>query len=189
MSLLRGVKEGDSASWTDFFNTYRPLIWLIGAKYNLSADEKEILVQDVMNDFFNAQAKFTYDPARAKFRTYFSRIVHHRIYAILRERQKRRQRERHEDDDFSLDNLPDENPSGLDTRWDAEWRLHVLTQAREEVRRTMDPVVVQVFEMWQFQEADPKVIARQFGLSLATVYNYRTRMLAALKKAILEMEA
>ena len=74
-SLLNRIKEGDEISWYDFYDTYKPLIWLMGTDYSLTQSEKEDLVQNVMTDFFNVQGKFTYDPAKGSFRSYFRMII------------------------------------------------------------------------------------------------------------------
>ena len=51
-SLLAKVRSGDEISWQEFYNTYKPLIYLCGGDCNLTIDEKEELVQKVMTEIF-----------------------------------------------------------------------------------------------------------------------------------------
>ncbi len=186
-TILIEIKKGNPVSWNRFFTTYRPLIWMMAARYRLSPDEKEELVSAVMTDFFNAQSTFVYDRAKGRFRDYFSRIVRHKIYALFRDRRRRQTREVQEDE--SLLDIADPAAARLEQeQWDNEWRMHIFRQALEEARKTVDSRKIQVFMMWQFEHMDPKDICRQFNLSLATLYNYRTLVLEALRKAVKELD-
>lgn len=181
--LVRIREDGDGISWRDFFETYRPLIWLMGGDFNLSPEEKENLVQEVMGDFFNAQRHFLYDRTKGRFRDYFRQIIRRRIQALFREKAKRRETE-----EAPPLELPDLSPTELELRWDEEWRMHLLKEAQKEVRAALPPRMIQIFEMWHIQDLGPKEIAKAFGLSLATVYNYRNTVLEALRSAVAALE-
>ncbi len=183
-SLLFKIKEGnDDISWGVFFTTYRPLIWMMGSRFNFSAEEKENLVQEVMRDFFNAQSHFIYDRSKGRFRDYFRKIIKSRILQM-----KAKERRRNERPAPLLGDWPDEAPPELERLWEEEWRMHVLKEARQEIRGVLSPKMIQVFEMWHFQELDPKTIAKDFGISLTTVYNYRNTVLDALRSAVAALE-
>ena len=51
-SLLVKVRAGDEISWSEFYETYRPLIYLVGRDCGLNAGENEELVQLVMCEIF-----------------------------------------------------------------------------------------------------------------------------------------
>ena len=58
-SLLRKVRDGDQIHWTEFYQTYRPLIVLRGGDYGLDDEEKKVLYKGVkaLNEFFNKMAE------------------------------------------------------------------------------------------------------------------------------------
>ena len=191
-SLLSGIKRGDAVSWSRFLATYRPLVWMLGEKYRFDTNEKEELMQNVLNDFFNAQDKFIFDPAKGKFRGYLYTVIRNRITAMARERERHR-RVVHPDDEGAFEGVAAKE--GLDAprwdqqeAWDRAWRIHIVTQAREEIKSMLDPRVIQIFDQWHDQDEDPKVIAKRFGISLATFYNYKQKVLDALKTCIQNME-
>ena len=191
-SLLSGIKRGDNVSWTRFLATYRPLVWMLGEKYRFNADEKEELMQRVLNDFYNARDAFTYDPAKGSFRGYLYTVVRNRITAMARAKERDQRLVRPEDNE-ALEGVI--ASGGLDAprwdqqeAWDRAWRVHIVTQAREDIKSILEPRVLQVFDQWHEQGEDPKAIARRFGISLATFYNYKQRVLDALKACIQNME-
>ncbi len=191
-SLLSGIKRGDSISWARFLSTYRPLVWMLGEKYRFDAGEKEELMQHVMNDFFNAQDKFVFDPAKGKFRGYLYTVVRNRITAMARAKE-REQCVVHPESEEALEGMA--GSEGLETprweqqeAWDRAWRIHIVTQAREEIKAILEPRVIQIFDQWHEQGEDPKAIAKRFGISLATFYNYKKLVLETLKTCIQNME-
>ncbi len=160
-SLLNRIKEGDQISWYDFYDTYKPLIWLMGSDYKLTQTEKEDLVQNVMTDFFNIQGKFTYDPSKGSFRSYFRMIIKARIFKTLKARK-------YSDDDVDIENIdiPDESSNEED-----EWQAFALSQALNEVMNTLDARQVQAFIRCKLEGQKPADVAKSYGVSQATIYN------------------
>jgi len=192
-SLLAGIKRGDEVSWVRFLNTYRPLVWMLAEKFRLDPVEKEELTQQVMNDFFNAQDTFTYDPSKGSFRGYLYTVVRHRITAMARERERVRKREVHAESEEAFERILDHEglaEAHWDQKeaWDRAWRIHIVTQAREEIKSLLEPKIIQIFDQWHEQGEDPRVIAKRFSISLATFYNHKRHVLEALKKCIQKME-
>ena len=190
-SLLAGIKRGDEVSWTRFLAAYRPLVWMLGEKYRFDANEKEELTQHVLNDFFNARDTFTYDPAKGKFRAYLYTVIRNRITAMAREKE-RGQRHVHAESEEALEGVV--AGEGLDAprweqqeAWDRAWRIHIVAQAREEIKSLLEPRIIQIFDQWHEQGEDPKAVAKRFGISLATFYNHKRLVLETLKKCIQNM--
>ena len=191
-SLLAGIKRGDPVSWERFLNTYRPLIWMLGDKYRFNADEKEELMQHVLNDFFNARDTFTYDASKGHFRGYLYTVIRNRITAMARQRERDNARMVRAENEEAMEGLV--AGEGLDAAqweqheaWERAWRIHIVTQAREAVKAVLEPRVIQIFDQWHEQGEDPKLIAKRFGISLATFYNYKKQVLDALKTCIQKM--
>ena len=178
-TLLARVKMGDNGAWNEFYKAYRGLVWLKGSDYNLTEAEQQDLLSDVMNAFFDIQGKFTYDPAKGKFRFYFRKLVSSFCLRIIRKRM------------VSLEEKEEENPGttlGVDNSAEEEsakdafeWRVCLMRQAIEEVKRTMDSRKVQCFLRCKVKEEAPAKVAKELEISLATVYNYCNSVMAEVR--------
>ena len=74
-SLLIRIHNGNEIAWSEFYSTYRPLIFLCGKDYHLSNTEIDDLLSRTMVKFFNAQKQFTYKPELGRFRNYFRNLI------------------------------------------------------------------------------------------------------------------
>lgn len=85
-SLLAKVRAGDEISWQEFYDTYKPLMILVGNDCGLTTDENDELVQTVMCEIFQKNILdkydidkvpdnviFKYDPAKGRFRHYLKK--------------------------------------------------------------------------------------------------------------------
>ena len=191
-SLLARVRAGDEVSWGEFYETYRPLIQLVGRDCALTYDEREELVQLVLCEFFQkdilgkynldevpADITFHYDPARGRFRHYFKAIVRNQALKLYRKRKEV----------LDLDSIPEVAADArFDDVWEEEWHRHLLTQALVELRAQVQPVTFSAFEMYAIQEHPVKEVADFLQLSVDSVYVAKNRCIAALKRIIEKLD-
>lgn len=149
-SLIERVLNGDEESWSAFYATYSRLIYAIGERGGLSADDCEDLVQEVMRTIFNNRDSFRYDSAAGKFRTYLTGIVKHKVYDFYRKR---------EDLMVAMDEESVQETADLANRLDEvcaeEWKNHVLNVALMELREKVEPETFDAFQMYVLQERQP----------------------------------
>ena len=162
--LLADVKSGNEMSWFKFRDTYRPLIYHCAKEYGVAPADFAEVEQNVLVTFFNAVEKFEYDPKKGKFRTYFGKVIYSCIIKYRREKYG------------SKENVPVEEAilSGEDDfekKWEEEYKQHLCFLAMQRAK----------------EELPPEELAQK-KLSLATVYNYRSRVIAALKRYIRELK-
>lgn len=82
-SLLVKVRAGDEISWREFYETYRPLIYLVGRDCGLNAGENEELVQLVMCEIFRKDILAKYNIEESP-RTSPSNMIHRvGVFAIF----------------------------------------------------------------------------------------------------------
>ena len=191
-SLLAKVRAGDEVSWQEFYETYRPLIVLCGNDCSLTPDENEELVQQVMCELFTKDiigkydpdhipdnVKFTYDPARGRFRYFLKRIVRNQAIKIYRKR-------------FDHAGLEDaETVCGentFDAVWNEEWRKHVLNMALVELRGRVQPETYSAFEMYAMQNRKLSEVCKFLDMSESSVYTAKSRCIAVLKEIIASLE-
>ena len=191
-SLLAKVRAGDEVSWREFYDTYRPLIHLVGKDCGLRHEENEELVQLVMQEIFQKDilgkydldhvpddVVFSYDPAHGRFRYYLKAIIRNHALKLYHRRREH----------LNLDAVPE--PAAverLDASWDTEWRRHVLMQALVELRGRVRAETYSAFEMYAIQGRSVQDVADFLNLSVNSVYVAKNRCIALLKGIIENLE-
>ena len=191
-SLLAKVRAGDEVSWQEFYEEYKPLILLVGSDCSLKPDENEELVQQVMCELFTRDiigkydpdhipddVKFTYDPARGRFRYFLKKIVRNQAIKIYRKRFDHADLE-------DAETVCGENE--FDAVWSEEWRRHVLNMALIELRGRVQPETYSAFEMYAMQNRNLHEVCKFLDMSESSVYTAKSRCIAALKEIIASLE-
>ena len=176
-SFLRRVQNGNETAWNEFYDKYSGMIFHIGQQRNLSPEECDDLMIEVMLIFWHKMEEFVYDSKKGKFRNYLGRI------ADFCARKSLYTRKRHEK---FLNSLGGEYPAGLDSDYMDEWRQFLLQQAMEELKASVDMVTFQVFHMSFIQQRSTADICKITRKTANNVYLIRYRCLNKLRKLINE---
>ncbi len=188
-SMLSGVGRNDPDAWQRFYDRYKLMVYARGRRYGMDAADIDDLLSRVMSKCFmredgRVNPLLSYDKSKGRFRDYFCRIVSNEAVTMLRERQRRRE-------------VPAENQEGqemdfADTREDAmmqkEYRLCLLHEAFEAVKKEASPRQLQAFMAARMDGVSPKKIARLQNVSLATVYNDIAAIVESLRQKIAFLE-
>ena len=178
-SLIERILDGDEESWDAFYANYSRLVYAIGEKSGLSADDCEDLVQEVMKTIFNNRDRFRYDSATGKFRTYLTGIVKHKVCDFYRKRDDRIVAM---DEESVLEAT--EPVNRLDDVCTEEWKNHLLNVALMELREKVDPGTFDAFQMYVLQERTPREVADALSISESAVYVYKNRCVRHLRSII-----
>ena len=178
-SLIERVLDGDEESWGTFYAIYSRLVYAIGERSGLPADDCEDLVQEVMRTIFNNKDSFRYDSATGKFRTYLTGIVKHKVYDFYRKRDDRIVAM---DDEAVLEAADPANR--LDAVCTEEWKNHILNVALMELREKVEPETFDAFQMYVLQERQPREVADALSISESAVYVYKNRCVKHLRLII-----
>ncbi len=175
-SLIERILDGDEESWDTFYANYSRLVYAIGEKGGLSADDCEDLVQEVMRTIFNNKDSFHYDSAAGKFRTYLTGIVKHKVCDFYRKRNDRMVAMGEE-----IVQETAETANKLDDICTEEWKNHLLNVALMELREKVDPETFDAFQMYVLQERRPREVAGALSISESAVYVYKNRCVKHLR--------
>ena len=175
-SLIERIMDGDEASWELFYAHYSRLVYAIGERSALSADDCEDLVQDVMQTIFNNRERFGYHSATGKFRTYLTGIVKHKVCDFYR---KRDNRFIEMDEEVVLNAVEPSNR--FEDICAEEWKNHLLNLALMDLREKVDPGTFDAFQMYVLQERKPKEVAEALAISESAVYVYKNRCIKHLR--------
>lgn len=187
-SLLGRVKCGDEVSWQEFYDTYRPLIALVGRDCGLSASESDDLVQVVMTEIFRKGIVGKYDPDKVpadvvfqreegggRFRYFFKAIVRNQALKLCRRHRP----------ETTLEGVAEPSvEADFEAAWDAQWREHVYRQACLELRERVQSETYAAFEMYAVQGRPPKDVAAFLGLSVDSVYVAKSRCTDILQEIV-----
>lgn len=186
-SMLKRMRDNDEVSWKEFYDTYRPLIVLCGRDHNLTDDENEELVSQVMCELFNKDiigkysiekipddVTFSYDPQRGRFRHYLKKIIHNQALKIYHRRKKLEVNMENDDASFK-------DKKNFDDMFEEEWQHLVLQQALVELRNHVHAQTYSAFELTALQGRPAKDVAEFLGISENSVYVARSRCIGALR--------
>jgi RNA polymerase sigma-70 factor (ECF subfamily) len=186
MSLLARIVDGDEIGWQEFYDMYKPLILLRGMDRGLTEEERSDLVQNVMLNVFKSEMAIKFNPQRGGFRTYLKTIIDRRAYDIMRKRRTDQNDMQSLDDEAAF--LVSGDYDKLERHWDTAWRKHLLQQALPEMKKQVNEATYRAFEMIVLEGQDPKRVAKTLGVSKASAYMAKHRVLARLRSHLDSME-
>jgi RNA polymerase sigma-70 factor (ECF subfamily) len=181
-SLLVRLRDSrDEAAWTQFLELYAPLVYGYARKAGLQDADAEDLAQGVFVAVAGAVGRLKYDPRRGSFRNWLFTIVRHKLSHWHAARKIRCQGS----GDSAIQQLLETFPSpGGEDEWQAECQDRLFSWACEQVRRDVTEATWQAFWRTAVAGQPSKQVAGDLGVTVATVYVSRSRVLARLKELV-----
>ena len=135
-TLLEKIAAGDEIAWSDFFNTYKPLVCSIASKYGVPpCDIDEIMQQTMLGTFHEGQFLYRRE-IHGKFRTWFGGIVRHKIGDYFHARKTENE---HLEKISAEASQETSAPPDFEACFMEEYRNHLLDLALEELKKRVDP--------------------------------------------------
>lgn len=179
ITLLHRLSAGsDQLAWRDFCARYELLIRAVAKKHGLFGPDADDVLQDVLMALTKAMPGFEYDPTKGRFRGYLRTITLHAIYAKLRQRS----------DPTTLVGSGASSIQDIDTDadeiWEMEWRQYHMRQAMLIVQAEFAERDLRAFEAYVQKGRTPQEVSTEFGVSIDSVYQIKTRVLRRLSAVI-----
>lgn len=178
--LLRLRDHADSLSWREFHDRYGELLYRYARSRGASHADAEDAVQEVEMYLFKAMDGFEYDVRKGRFRSYLRSAVVH----ALERRASKQARQAATVDPQRFDYVASEQEASADARWEREWQLHRLRWAMRSIAGEFDPPTLEAFEMYALGGRSVAETADKTGLSKASVYQAKSRVLKRLKERL-----
>ena len=180
-TLINSLHDGNDVSWQSFFDRYAGPIRELGALKGLTPDECDDLVQEVMLRFVKRSHTFRFDPAIARFRTFFSGMIRGLIIDIKRRREQFTATDNKSTADMADEDhaLPDEL---LDEALLLKWQEFIKDNILSQLRKTVSPLNYSIFELHVLQNCSSRETARLLNVSLPKVYLVKSRCIKHLQK-------
>jgi RNA polymerase sigma-70 factor (ECF subfamily) len=185
--LVRLRDRSDEQAWCEFTEIYGPIVYQLARRRGLQEADAQDLVQEVFRAVARAIESFDPDPARGSFRGWLSRIAGNLIINLL-VAQRRHPRGTGETD---MVRLMEEQPDPTceeSALFEHEYRRRLLEWAAARVRSTFSESAWQAFWQTGVEGKSPKVVAQALGMSLGTVYQYKSRVVARIRCEIEQVD-
>jgi RNA polymerase sigma-70 factor (ECF subfamily) len=186
--LIRLRDRGDERAWAEFTEIYGPLIYQLARRRGLQEADAQDLVQDVFRAVARAIERYDPDPARGSFRGWLSRIAGNLIINLLAA-QRRHPRG---SGDTDMQRLMEEQPAAAEEEsilFESEYRQRLLDWAAERARTVFSEPIWQAFWQAAVQGRPAKDVAASLGMSVGTVYQYKSRVVTRIRREIERVDA
>jgi RNA polymerase sigma factor (sigma-70 family) len=183
--LLRLRDPADEGAWFEFIEIYGPVVRRLASRRGLQEADAEDLAQDVFRAVARAIERYDPDPDRGSFRGWLSKIARNLIINLLAARRRQPQGTGDSDMQRLLEDQPDladEDSAFLE----AECRRRLILWAAERVRGEFSESAWQAFWQAGVEGRRPKEVADDLGMSLGTVYQYKSRAVVRIRREIEE---
>jgi RNA polymerase sigma-70 factor (ECF subfamily) len=176
-SLLERLRRPhDPEAWDRLVELYTPLLYYWTRRLGLREPDAADLAQEVFAVLIQKLPGFHYDEHRS-FRAWLRRITLNK----WRDWQ-RRAAARHEEGQGALSEAAD--PDGLTALWEEEYQQHLVRRALEVMQSEFQPTTWRA--CWEIVVSDrpPAEVAAELGISLASAYAAKSRVLRRLRQEL-----
>jgi RNA polymerase sigma factor (sigma-70 family) len=181
--LIRLRDPADERAWSEFTEIYGPLVHRLARRRGLQDADAQDLVQDVFRAVARAIERFDPDPGRGSFRGWLSRVARNLILNLLAARRRHPQGTGDTDVQRLLEDRPE--PSGEDSdAFDIEYRRRLIAWAAGRVRGEFSDAAWQAFWQAGVEGRPPREVAEALGMTLGTVYQYKSRAVVRIRREI-----
>jgi len=180
-TLLKKIKnQYDEKAWNEFVAFYRPYIYrIIQNHYKINNVDREDVIQEVLLVSWKKLPDFEYSSAKGRFRSWLGRVTTNTTLAFYRKNNK--EKPLSESEEFVHENQA--APPEIEKIYQQEWEKHITDTAWTNISSMFEENVLEAFQRLAAGE-EGKIVAKELGLSINSVYVYKKRVLAAFQKEI-----
>ncbi|MCA8971370.1 MAG: sigma-70 family RNA polymerase sigma factor [Planctomycetes bacterium] len=179
-TFLGKLSTHDGEAWRQFTQNYAPMIQAYARRAGLQPADADDVAQTVWHDMSKSLPRFTYDPAKGRFRDYLARVASNAVRRFHARRADRRA--------VRLDTaVSDGLATGVDLerRFVEEWRDHHCRLALAHLRKELESKSLDVFEQL-LRGTSVDECACQFMIGRDAIYKIRDRVRRRLHDRIRE---
>lgn len=184
-TLLQRVKhQDDERSWDEFVGLYRPYIYVICQRMNLSHHDCEDISQQVLMKLWDKLPEFNYNDRRS-FRAWIGTVTRNCANDFFRRKNRNQRTLEHSKNEGLAPRTVTE--SEVEAIAKEEWMRYTVTLALKRIGEHFPPKAIQVFK--ELQAGNHRTeIARRHNLTPDSVSAYKGRVLTALCAEIRDID-
>ena len=165
---------GNEAAWVRFFNLYTPAIRRF-VEWNDHVHDPDDVVQEVYLKLVEIIRSGTYNPDKARFRTFLALLIRRQLITLYRQDQAR-----HVADCCSIDDLTEELavPSEQQDQVDLSWAKAMHETAIEHVltKVAMKQQSRDIYRAYVIENRTIDEVSATFGVSAEIIYKVKNRV-------------
>jgi RNA polymerase sigma-70 factor, ECF subfamily len=174
-TLLHRVRQSsDQLAWKRFVDLYTPLIFEWGCRDGLSESDASDLSQEVLIHLLTELPRFQYSPERGRFRGWLRTVTVNKC----REFQRRKNLPLHGGDDQIAEVQDDQSDREF---WEIEYQQKIMSRALQLMQSDFESQTWQAAWQQIVDGRKPAEIATELGMSIASIYQARSRVLRQLR--------
>ena len=181
--LIRLRDPADERVWFEFIKIYGPLVRRLALRRGLQEADAEDLAQEVFRAVARAIERYDPDPDRGSFRGWLSRIARNLMINLLAARRRQPQGT----GDSDIQRLLEDQPaltSEDSVFFETKYRRHLIMWAAERIRGEFSEAAWKAFWQAGVEGRPPKEVAEALGISLGSVYQYKSRAVVRIRRKI-----
>ncbi len=185
--LIRLRDHQDEEAWGEFVAIYTPMLRRLARRQGLQEADASDLAQEVFRAVAGAIERYNLDPSAGSFRGWLFTIARNLILNLLAS-QRRHPRGSGDSDLRDLLETQPAPDAGDTALFESEYQRGVLDWAVGQVRGEFSEPVWEAFWLAGVEGSPPDEVARRLGLSVGTVYQYKSRVVVRLRREIERVE-
>ncbi len=183
-SVLDGVKRHDPVQWSRLVETFGPIVYRWCRTSGVTESDAPDVVQEVFASVARAIGSFERQKETGSFRSWLATITRNRVRDHYR---KRVSIERAEGGTEALQRLQQKADS-LDESIDGgSINSPLIRQILKSVEAEFEPATWEAFWLTAVENRTASAVAESTGLSVASVYQAKSRVLRKLRKRLDEL--
>jgi RNA polymerase sigma-70 factor (ECF subfamily) len=181
VSLLERLRTpADSRAWDRFVALYTPFLFSWACGMGLQTQDAADVVQEVFATLLQKMPQFTYNPDKS-FRGWLRTLMINK----WRDNRRRHAAALRRGDDAPLADLV--VPDGAEALWESEYQQHLLGRALELMQAEFHPTTWKACWEVVVSGRPAAEVAMELGLSVASVYAAKSRVLRRLRQELAGM--
>ena len=186
LSLLARLRSPrDERAWGEFVSIYGPLIDRLARTRGLQAADAADVTQEVFRAVASAIDRWDPDPGKGSFRAWLFRIARNLTVNFLVKRQRHPRGAADTDVKDLLEAVPAREDS---IAFEEEYRRQLFYWAADRVRGEFREAAWRAFWMTGVEGRPASEAAEALGTTVGTVYFYKSRVMARLRRAVEQVE-
>jgi len=183
--LERALELDDEAAWNTLTERYMTFVYYLLNQFELNEADCDDICQQVFIDLTSKLKQF--DRERGNFRAWFSQLVKNKARRHLRQASTQQKYVNKEAEYVNLVNAFEE--STIDTRIIKEWQDYLYSIVLSIVKKKYEGSG-HMYEVFQYdmQGLSAPEIVQRTGLSIDSVYTFRTRIKNTLAKELASLK-
>lgn len=188
-SFGQAEADGLSQAWSDFAETYLPLIFRWCQQLGLGADQSQDASQEVMLKLLTLIKEFHYDPERGRFRSWLKTVTTN----LVRDMQRSASTGDTGSGDTKvmhiLSQIEDSSAgTKLSEIFERQYDKELLEMASLRIRNRVDPKNWEAWQLYAIEQQDAREVAKKLGIPVAEVYVAKSRIIKMMREEISQIE-